>query len=111
MEVDGWLTGDHRAALDAPVYAGHLVARLNDLTVHPGLGDGSLQPVLLDWEATSSPPLNLLIRRAVARQPRVRAFVEFIAEEVERRTRERLPAGLPPVRPARRPDWFKRRVG
>jgi DNA-binding transcriptional LysR family regulator len=111
VEVDGWLTGDHRAALDAPVFEGQLVARLNDLTAREGLQAGALQPVLLDWVGVSSPPLNLLIRKAVSRQPRVRAVVEFLAELGADLARQRLPAGLPPVRPAQRPDWFKRRVG
>jgi DNA-binding transcriptional LysR family regulator len=75
VEVDGWLTGDHRAALDAPVFEGQLVARLNDLTAREGLQAGALQPVLLEWVGVSSPPLNLLIRKAVSRQPRVRAVV------------------------------------
>lgn len=111
VEVDGWLTGDHRAALDAPVFEGQLVARLNDLTARDGLEAGTLQPVLLDWTGESSPPLNLLIRKAVSRQPRVRAVVDFLAEVGLELARQRLPAGLPPVRPAQRPDWFKRRVG
>lgn len=111
VEVDGWLTGDHRAALDAPVFGGQLVARLNDLTTLDGLAAGTLQPVLLDWTGASSPPLNLLIRKAVARQPRVRAVVDFLAEAGAELARARLPAGLPPVRPAQRPEWFRRRVG
>ncbi|MBC7942153.1 MAG: hypothetical protein H7Z19_20765 [Chitinophagaceae bacterium] len=111
VEVDGWLTGDHRAALDAPVFEGQMVARLNDLTAREGLQAGTLQPVLLDWVGVSSPPLNLLIRKAVSRQPRVRAMVEFLAEAGAELARQRLPAGLPPVRPGQRPDWFKRRVG
>jgi hypothetical protein len=67
VEVDGWLTGDHRAALDAPVFEGQLMARLNDLSAGDGLKMGALQPVLLDWVGPNSPPLNLLIRKAVSR--------------------------------------------
>ena len=58
VEVDSWLTGDHRAALDAPVLEGRLVARLNDLTAREGLQLGALQPVLLDWVGVSSPPVT-----------------------------------------------------
>jgi DNA-binding transcriptional LysR family regulator len=111
VDVGGWLSGDQRAALDAPLLAGQIVARINDLTAHTGVRDGALQPVLLDWVSLNAPPLNLLIRRAVARQPRVRTWVEFLAEEVQQMTAHRLPAGLPPVQPSRRPEWFKRRVG
>jgi LysR family transcriptional regulator, regulator for bpeEF and oprC len=111
VEVDGWLTSDHRSALDAPVFAGQAVARLNDLTTLDGLRAGTLQPVLLDWEGLNAPPLNLLIRRAGARLPRVRAWVDFLVEEVEQLARARLPHGLPPPKPAQRPDWFRKRVG
>lgn len=111
VAVDGWLLGDHRTALDAPVFAGQMVGRLNDLTTIHGLRDGSLEPVLLDWVGQHSPPLNLLIRKAVARQPRVRAVVDFLAEAGRRMAGDRLPAGLPSVPTSRQPDWFKRRVG
>ena len=85
-----------------------IVARINDLTAHPGVRDGALQPVLLDWIRLNAPPLNLLIRRAVARQPRRRTWVDFLADEVEQMTAHRLPAGLPPIQPSRRAEWFKR---
>jgi len=111
VAVDGWLLGDNRPALEAPVLAGQLVARFNDLSVTAALRAGLLQPVLLDWEGQNSPPLNLLMRKGLARQPRVRAFVDFMASQVEAMIRHRLPAGMPAVKIARRPDWFKRRVG
>lgn len=110
VNVDGWLVSDSRSALDAPVYEGQLAARINDLTVHPGLTNGTLQPVLLDWRGLNAPPLSLLIRRSVARQPRVRAWVDFVVEAVDRLTAQRLPAGLPPVPASTRPDWWRRRV-
>lgn len=111
VAVDGWLIGDNRAALDAPVLSGQLAARLNDLTTREALQDGRLQPVLLDWTGLHAPPLNLLLRRALARQPRVRAFVDHMVNWAADATRQRLPAGLPPVPVAKPPDWFKRRVG
>ena len=110
VDVAGWLTGDHRSALDAPVYAGQMVARVNDLTAATGIRDGSLQAVLLDWTGLHSPPLTLLIRRAAARQPRVRAWVNFLVEESEALARQRVPLGLPPVQPSQKPDWFRKRV-
>jgi hypothetical protein len=108
--VDGWLVSDSRSALDAPLYGGQLAARINDLTAHPGLADGTPQPVLLDWHALNAPPLSLLVRRSLARQPRMRAWMDFLFETAERLTRQRLPAGLPPVPVSTRPDWWRRRV-
>jgi DNA-binding transcriptional LysR family regulator len=111
VEVDGWLTSDNRVALDAPLLAGQVVSRVSDLTVRSAVHAGTLQPVLLDWVGQSAPPLNLLFRRSLARQPRLRAWVDFLADWAAVQDRERLPAGLPPVAPAQRPEWFKRRVG
>jgi DNA-binding transcriptional LysR family regulator len=111
VEVDGWLMSDERSALDGPVVAGQLAARLNDLTARDGLRDGRLQPVLLDWEGVSAPPLTLLVRRSLARQPRVRAFERHLHASLEPALRERLPAGLPPVPVPARPEWFGRRAG
>lgn len=110
VDVDGWLVGDHRAALDSPLHAGQLVARINHMTTAAAVRDGTLQPVLLDWEGLASPPLTLLIRRSQQRQPRVRAWIEFLAEQAERMNRRLMPEGLPPARPAAPPEWFRRRV-
>lgn len=110
VTVDGWLLGDNRAALDAPVLAGQIAARVNDLTVSDWLRSGRLQPVLLDWHGLHAPPLTMLFRRALSRHPRVRAFVDHMSSWTAEATRVRLPAGLPPVQPAQPPDWFKRRV-
>jgi LysR family transcriptional regulator for bpeEF and oprC len=111
VPVDGWLCGDHRAALDAPAFAGRAIVRVNDFTATDALRDGTLEPVLLDWVGQHSPPLNLLIRKSVSRQPRVRALIEVLADDARRRAGARLPAGLPPVPTANKPEWFRRRVG
>ncbi|HWH73080.1 MAG TPA: LysR family transcriptional regulator [Methylibium sp.] len=110
VAVDGWLTSDSRVALDAPLYAGQLASRINDLTAHPGMVDGTLQPVLLDWTGPNSPPLSMLVRRSLARQPRMRVWIDFMVDLAGRLTANRLPAGLPPVEPSLRPEWWRRRV-
>lgn len=109
-DVDGWLVSDNRCVLDAPLYGGHFVARINDLTAHPGIDDGSLQPVLLDWTGLNAPPLSMIVKRSMARQPRMRAWMDFVAEQTRQLTLVRKPGGLPPVQPAQRPDWWRRRV-
>lgn len=111
VTVDGWLASDNRHVQDAALYGGQIVSRINDLTAHPGIEDGSLQPVLLDWTGLNSPPLSLIFKRSLARQPRMRAWVDFMAEQVTQLTLRRRPVGLPPVQPAERPDWWQRRVG
>lgn len=110
VDVDGWLISDSRHAHDAALLGGQLVARINDLTAHPGIVDGTLQPVLLDWTGLNSPPLSMIVKRSLLRQPRVRAWVDFAAEHVRQLTERRQPAGLPPVQPAERPDWWRKRV-
>ena len=96
---------------DSPVLAGYMLGRMNDLTAGDALRSGKLQPVLLDWEGQSSPPLIMLVRKSLVRQPRVRAFLDHFRSFVEDQVRHRLPAGLPPVQAPQRPDWFQRRVG
>lgn len=108
--VDGWLTSENRQVLDAPLYGGQIVARINDLTAHPGIADGRLQPVLLDWTGLNAPPLSLVLKRSLAQQPRIRAWVGYLVEQARQLAAVRLPAGLPPVRPAERPAWWRRRV-
>jgi DNA-binding transcriptional LysR family regulator len=110
VAVNGPLIGSDRHALDMPVLSGQLAARWNDLTVARYIRSGRLQPVLLDWEGRHSPPLNLLIRKSMIRQPRIRAFVDFISAYVAAMTADRVPNGLPPVAPSSKPDWFRRRV-
>ena len=110
VEVDGWLVSDNRSILDGPLYAGQVAARINDFTACPGLLDGRLQPVLLDWHGLNAPPLSLLIRRSLVRQPRMRAWVNFLAELSGRLSAARRPAGLPAVKPSRPPDWWRRRM-
>lgn len=111
VEMDGWLVSDNRSALETPLLAGQVVARVIDHTARDGVRDGRLQPVLLDWRGLHAPPLTLLIRKAVARQPRVRAWIDFMAEQGAALDRTRLPAGLLPVQPSDPPGWFRRRVG
>jgi LysR family transcriptional regulator for bpeEF and oprC len=110
VTVDGWITSDSRGVLDGPLRAGQLVMRLSDLTVQGPVAEGALQPVLLDWTGLNAPPLSLVVKRSLARQPRMRAWIEFAAEYAARPAASRLPAGLPPVRPAERPEWWSRRV-
>ncbi|MCE2947195.1 MAG: LysR family transcriptional regulator [bacterium] len=110
VDVDGWLVSDCRSVLDGPLLAGQVVARINDFSIRRALGDGSLQPVLLDWTGLHSPPISLVVKRSLTRQPRVRAWMDFAVEHAERLARQRLPAGLPAVRPSERPEWWKRRV-
>jgi len=110
VSVDGWLVSDSRHAHDAALYGGQLVARINDLTATPGIDDGSLQPVLLDWTGLNSPPLSMIVKRSLVRQQRIRTWVDFLAEHAQQLTLRRRPVGLPPVQPAQRPDWWRKRV-
>ncbi|MCU0813765.1 MAG: LysR family transcriptional regulator [Burkholderiaceae bacterium] len=110
VDVEGWLVSDSRSVLDGPLRAGQIVARVNDLSIRAGLADGSLQPVLLDWTGLHAPPISLVVKRSLTRQPRVRAWIDFAAEHAKQLAQDRLPGGLPPVRPSERPDWWRRRV-
>jgi len=56
------------------------VVRLIDLKTRPFLHQGLLEPMLEDWEGLEAPPIHVLYRRGSRVSPRVRAFVEFVAE-------------------------------
>lgn len=110
VDVEGWLVSDSRSVLDGPLLAGQVVARVNDLSVRRQLADGSLHPVLLDWTGLHAPPISLVAKRSLTRQPRVRAWIDFAAGYTAELARARLPGGLQAVRPSERPEWWKRRV-
>jgi DNA-binding transcriptional LysR family regulator len=110
VSVNGWIASDSRTVLDGPLLAGQVVARVNDLSIQPRLADGSLQPVLLEWTGLNAPPLSLVARRSLVRQPRSRAWIDFAVQHVQQIASRRLPHGLAAVRPSERPDWWRRRV-
>lgn len=106
--VGGWLVSDHRDDLVRAVLGGAGVARLSDLTVQEHLRAGRLVPALLDWDSNESPPVNLLLRPAHRRLPRVRLFAEFVLRLFARLERERRPVPAARVA-AERPAWYRRR--
>jgi LysR family transcriptional regulator, regulator for bpeEF and oprC len=110
VEVDGWLVSDSRSVLDGPLLGGQLVSRVNDLSMRAALAEGRLQPVLLDWTGLHAPPVSLVARRSLTRQPRIRAWIDFAVEHMDGLARARLPGGLAAVQPSERPEWWKRRV-
>jgi DNA-binding transcriptional LysR family regulator len=110
VDVHGWLVSDSRSVLDGPLLAGQVVARVNDLSIRRELADGSLEPVLLEWPGLHAPPISLVVKRSLTRQPRVRAWIDFASEHTAQLAEDRLPRGLSAIRPSERPEWWKRRV-
>lgn len=110
VDVHGWIVSDSRRVLDGPLLAGQVVARVNDLSIRQELANGSLEPALLEWTGLHAPPISLVVKRSLTRQPRVRAWIDFSSEHTAQLTEDRLPRGLPAVRPSERPEWWKRRV-
>jgi DNA-binding transcriptional LysR family regulator len=110
VDVQGWLVSDSRSVLDGPLLAGQVVARVNDLSIRRELADGSVEPVLLDWIGLHAPPISLVVKRSLTRQPRVRAWIDFSSEHTAQLAQDRFPRGLPAIRPSERPEWWKRRV-
>jgi DNA-binding transcriptional LysR family regulator len=110
VDVQGWIVSDCRSVLDGPLLAGQVVARVNDLSIRDELADGRLEPVLLEWTGLHAPPISLVVKRSLTRQPRVRAWIDFSSEHAVRLAEERLPRGLPAIRPSERPEWWQRRV-
>lgn len=110
VAVSGWLTCASRDDVLQAVLLGQGVGRFADLSVWPFVRDGLLQPVLLDWESSDSPPFSALIRPEARRDAVVQDFVAFLADilaPVEAKCSEAFGA-----RPSvMRPRWYASRQG
>ena len=54
--------------------------RVLDWTILDELAAGTLVQALGDWESPEAPPVNLLLRPSVRRNPRVRLFIDFVTD-------------------------------
>ena len=79
MAVSGWLTCASRDDVLQAVLLGQGVGRFADLSVWPLVRDGLLQPALLEWESSDSPPFSALIRPESKRDVVVQEFVGFLS--------------------------------
>ena len=77
VAVSGWLTCASRDDVLQAVLLGQGVGRFADLSVWPLVRDGLLQPALLEWESSDSPPFSALIRPESKRDVVVQEFVGF----------------------------------
>lgn len=110
VAVGGWLTCASRDDVLQAVLLGQGVGRFADLSVWPFVRDGLLQPALLDWESSDSPPFSALIRPDSRRDAVVQDFVGFLSELL--RPVEALCGDAFGARPsAVRPRWYASRPG
>lgn len=108
IKVGGWLSSNDREVVLDAVMAGEGVARLSELTTRAQLLTGQLVPVLLDWEVVGGPPLNLLYRANHRRTPRVRMFLDFVAELLQEIEGDGSGGQAGPIE---RPQWHRRGYG
>jgi DNA-binding transcriptional LysR family regulator len=110
VAVSGWLTCASRDDVLQAVLLGQGVGRFADLAVWPFVRDGLLQPALLDWESSDSPPFSALIRPESKRDAVVQEFIAFLTDvlrPVEAKCSEAF--GTRPS--AIRPRWYTSRPG
>lgn len=98
------LANAHTAAARSLALAGAGVARTQDLDHGNLFASGALVPVLPEWQSRDRPPVTMLYRPSVRRVPRVRAFIDFVAEMF----RDLEAARDAPVAPSPRPHWLRR---
>jgi DNA-binding transcriptional LysR family regulator len=84
LAVSGTFTSDNADLLLDMAVAGLGVARLADFMVARALRDGALVRLLVDSHVPESFPIHALTVPGRHRAPRVRAFVDFLAEEFGR---------------------------
>jgi LysR family transcriptional regulator for bpeEF and oprC len=99
----GWLVCDnaHRDMVRDLAVAGAGVARLIDWHKLQGhqIASGLLIPALTDWEHDEVPPVNMLYPPSVRRIPRVRLFMDFVAQlyrDIELQRESRTPSTAMP---------------
>lgn len=107
VSVPGWLSGNVRDSLLDAALGGAGVMRLPDITILDYLSEGRLVPVLTDWEVLDAPPINLLYRQNHRRIPRLRVFVDFVAD-VFSTLQKIADAGETRVRSDSAPRWYRR---
>jgi LysR family transcriptional regulator, regulator for bpeEF and oprC len=90
----------HRDLVVEAALAGEGVIRMADIANRGLVESGRLVPALTDWESTFVPPVTLLYQPSCRRIPRVRAFIDFVANvfrELERGRDQRLVASSRPA--------------
>jgi DNA-binding transcriptional LysR family regulator len=105
VTVGGWLAGTPRDIILTFALAGEGVVRVNDFLTNAHERLGRLVPVLEDWDALHAPPANVLYRAKHRRTPRVRVFVELVAEAFRKLEIDR-EAGTVPSTP--RPGYLSK---
>ena len=84
LAVSGSLTSDNADLLLDMAVAGLGIARLADFMVARAMQQGALVPLLADSHVPESFPIHALTVPGRHRAPRIRAFVDFIAEQFGR---------------------------
>jgi DNA-binding transcriptional LysR family regulator len=84
LAVSGTFTSDNADLLLDMAMAGLGIARLADFMVARALRDGALVRLLVDSHVPESFPIHALTVPGRHRAPRIRAFVDFLAEEFGR---------------------------
>lgn len=110
VAVGGWLTCASRDDVLQAVLLGQGVGRFADLSVWPFIRDGLLQPALVDWESSDSPPFSALFRPESKRDAVVQDFVSFLVDLL--RSIEAMCSQAFGARPSvSRPNWYASRAG
>lgn len=104
VHVNGWLASGSRDLLLNVALAGEGVIRATDLTTSTHLRTGHLLAVLKDWTAKQAPPVSVLFRPQHRRTPRIRLFVDFVAEIF--RTLRIESANATPLATDKPPTWW-----
>jgi DNA-binding transcriptional LysR family regulator len=84
VQVSGPVSADSSDVLVRLAVAGMGIVRLGELAVARALTNGSLVPLLQDLQVQEGYPLWALLPPGKQRSPKVKAFLEFLAETLGR---------------------------
>jgi DNA-binding transcriptional LysR family regulator len=78
--VSGSVASDNAEVLRDLALSGLGIVRLLGFVVEDAIADGRLVPLLTDVHASETVPISALMPPGRQRVPRIRAFVDFVAE-------------------------------
>ena len=82
VEINGAVSADSSDVLLRLAIEGVGIVRLGELAVARALTTGLLEPLLLDVQVSEGYPLWALLPPGRQRSPRVKVFLEFLAERL-----------------------------
>ena len=111
IDVKTRVISDDRGWIDEAACAGAGIARVTDLALPRYLADGSLVPVLTDWQSLEAPMIFVAYPPSQRKSKLVRVFVNFLVDVFSELDGERMLRAGGKVAGVKMPEWYGRTRG